>query len=386
MMKNKINSIVSYIIIVLIVFIFSFVVFGKLKDFESSVVFLNDEPALNRSLFRKTTPPNYVRGIYLTAYSASRDDWRGRLAERMKAGEMNTVVIDIKDYTGYILYNSELDILKKYDTIKPIISDVEEVLKDFHDAGIYVIARLTVFQDPILAKVRPDLAVKTTSGGTWYNYGGLAWMDPAKQEVWDYNIAIAEEAARLGFDEINFDYIRYPSDGNLKSMELDLKEGETKPAKLEEFFAYLSGKLSNKVNISADMFGLVMDNTKTGYDLGIGQVLTTAIPYFDFICPMMYPSHYNNGYMGFSNPAEYPGAVVANGIKLASDSFVGGRSTLRPWLQAFSIGAVYDEAKIKEQTNAVEKTESTGWLLWNARNYYEDYLFWKNSFATKNPE
>lgn len=375
MFKNNVKTFkaIAYLSIFLSSLFFIFLLFAQVKDFESSLIILSEVPKIENH--KKKIKPEYVRGIYLTAYSASRDDWRSRLIQRIKKGKINSVVIDIKDYTGYILYNSSLEDLQKLGTVKPIISDIKKVLDEFREAGIYTIARQTVFQDPVLAKARPDLAVKTTSGGTWYNYGGLAWMDPAKQEVWDYNIAIAKEAAHLGFDEINFDYIRYPSDGNLKSMELDLKEGETKAGKMEEFFSYLSAQMSGII-ISADMFGLVMDNVKTGYDLGIGQVLKIAIPHFDYICPMMYASHYNNGYMGFANPADHPGAVVANGIEIASPLFGSERATLRPWLQAFSMGAVYDEVKINEQTEAVESaTSTTGWLLWNARNYYEDYLF-----------
>lgn len=375
MFKNNIKTfkVIAYLSIFLSSLFFVSFLFAQVRDFESSLIILSEIPEIRNH--KKKIKPDYVRGIYLTAYSASRDDWRGRLIEKMKQGKINSVVIDIKDYTGYILYNSNLEELKKLGTVKPIVSDIKKVLDEFRAAGIYTIARQTVFQDPVLARIKPDLAVKTKSGGAWYNHGGLAWVDPGKKEVWDYNIAIAREAARLGFDEINFDYIRYPSDGNLQSMELDLKEGETKTERMEEFFSYLSAKMADVI-ISADMFGLVMDSAKTGYDLGIGQVLSTATPYFDYICPMMYPSHYNDGYMGFSNPADHPGAVVANGIKIASPLFGSERATLRPWLQAFSMGAVYDEAKINEQTEAVESaTSTTGWLLWNARNYYEDYLF-----------
>ena len=325
---------------------------------------------------QKTTPPKYVRGIYLSAYSAGQDKWRQQLIQKMKKGRINSVVIDIKDYTGYILYNSELETPKKLKTIKPIIKDLKKVLKEFKDAGIYTIARQTVFQDPVLAKIKPEWAMKKNNGGTWYNYSGLAWTNPQKKEVWDYNIAIAKEADKFGFDEINFDYIRYPSDGNLKSLNYNLPAKKTKADVLENFFQYLSKELSSSTNISVDMFGLVMDNTKTNYDLGIGQRLEKSLNYFDFTCPMMYASHYANGYLGFKNPALYPGKVVSYGIKISQEAFKNKRATLRPWLQAFSLGATYDKARINEQITATEKATSTsGWLLWNARNYYPDYIF-----------
>lgn len=374
--KQIFKQIASYLVIVLAFLASAFFLFAQTKDFDSLLIVNDNYIKITNERPEKNIEPDYVRGIYLTAYSAQREAWRGRLIEKMKAGRINSVIIDIKDYTGHILYDSQLDILHELDTINPIVKDIKGVIEDFHEGGIYVIARLTVFEDPALARAKPEWAMKTKNGNTWYNYNGLAWTDPGNQEVWDYNIAIAREAAKLGFDEINFDYIRYPSDGNLSSIDFGLEEGETKAQSMEKFFAYLSDKLTGKVKTSADMFGLVMDNAKAGYGLGIGQTLKSAIPYFDFICPMMYASHYGSGYMGFDNPADYPAELMTYGIGLAEETFADGRATLRPWLQAFSIGAVYGQEKINGQITATENaTSTTGWLLWNARNYYEDFIF-----------
>ncbi len=325
---------------------------------------------------RKTAPPAYARGIYLTAYSANRDAWRGDLIAKMKKGRINTVVIDIKDYSGHILYASRLPAPLELGTVKPQMKDVGGVLDDFHAAGIYVIARQTVFQDPALARARPGLALKTYGGRIWYDASGLAWMDPQSEEVWEYNLAIAREAAELGFDEINFDYMRFPSDGNIKAIDFNLPASTTKADIMEKFYARLSGGLSDIVNISIDMFGLVLDNAKRDYDLGIGQRLVGATPYFDYICPMTYPSHYPSGYLGLGNPAAYPAAVLSYDIKTSESYFTGQRAALRPWLQAFDMGAVYDKRMIDAETDTVETATSTaGWQLWNARNYYPDYIF-----------
>jgi hypothetical protein len=258
------------------------------------------------------------------------------------------------------------------------MKEVEEIIQEFEDAGIYTIARQTVFQDPALVRAKQEYAIKTKWGTVWRDKSGLAWADPRIREVWDYNAAIAKEAAGLGFDEINFDYMRYPSDGNLNAMELNIPDGKTKAEMMEEFFQYLSEELSDVVNISIDMFGLVLDNADRDYDLGIGQRLASTTDYFDFISPMVYPSHYYSGYLGLKNPAAFPGAVVEYGVKKGLPFFEENRATLRPWLQAFNIGAVYNERMIDLQTGAVESAASTtGWLLWNARNYYPDYIFKK---------
>jgi len=286
------------------------------------------------------------------------------------------VVIDIKDYTGYVLYDSGLEIVNELKTERPLLGDIKKIIQEFEDAGIYTIARQTVFQDPALIRAVPEYAIKTKWETVWRDRSGLAWADPQKREVWEYNAAIAKEAAELGFDEINFDYMRYPSDGNLSAMVLDIPDGKAKADILEGFFQYLSEELSAVVNISIDLFGLTLDNAGSDYDLGIGQRMASTTDYFDFISPMVYPSHYSSGYLGLKNPAASPGVVVGYGVKKGLPFFKENRATLRPWLQAFNMGAVYNEWMIDLQTDAVESAASTtGWLLWNARNYYPDYIF-----------
>lgn len=319
--------------------------------------------------------PEYVRGIYLTAASAGSDTYRQKLIANLQKGYINSVVVDIKDYSGYILYDSQIAEVNDIKA-KKIRMNVHQVIDDFHAADIYTIARQTVFQDPVLAEARPELAFHNKNGGIWYDNKKLAWLDPAKKKVWEYNLNIAKEAVSLGFDEINFDYMRYPSDGPMNSLEYNLPEGQQKFEVMKSFYQYLSENLSELTSISIDMFGLVMDNTKDNYDLNIGQRLIDTIDYFDDISPMMYASHYPKNYLGYNNSAEYPGQVVAHGLAIASTTTENSRAKIRPWLQAFSIGSVYDKEKIKAQIKATENASSTsGWLFWNARNVYADYMF-----------
>ncbi len=319
--------------------------------------------------------PKYVRGIYLTAASAGSDTYRQKLITNLQKGYINSVVIDIKDYSGYILYDSQIAEVNDIKA-KKIRMDVRQVIDDFHAADIYTIARQTVFQDPVLAEARPELAFHNKNGAIWYDNKKLAWLDPAKEKVWEYNLNIAKEAVALGFDEINFDYMRYPSDGPMSSLAYNLPTDQQKYDVMKSFYQYLSRNLSGLTNLSIDMFGLVMDNTKGNYDLNIGQRLIDALDYFDDISPMMYASHYPKNYLGYTNSAEHPGQVVAYGLDIASSTTENRRAKIRPWLQAFSIGAVYDQEKIKAQIKATENASSTsGWLFWNARNVYADYMF-----------
>lgn len=385
-MNQKDKSILIYLILALTVLAASFLIIRINEEikFENILYYSNNRFKTISQLIKtikivpaKVELPNYVRGLYLTAYSAGQDGFRKQIIERMSAKDyLNTVVIDIKDSYGRVFYDSQLESVKALGAITLYLPEVKKILDDFHQAGIYVVARQVVFQDPILAKNRLELALKTKNGSIWYDYKGLAWAAPQNQEVWDYNLAIAKEAVALGFDEINFDYIRYPSDGPIKNLNYNLPEGKGKADVLKDFYAYASLELSDKTVLSIDMFGLVLDHTDDGNDLKIGQVLADTVDYIDYICPMVYPSHYPVNYLGFENPALYPKAVISHGLKASASTMTDKRAKLRPWLQAFNIGAIYDQSKIRAQIEAVESATTTaGWLLWNARNYYPDYVF-----------
>lgn len=337
---------------------------------EATSVFDNNSTA--EKVAAKIKPaPIEAKGLYLTAYSAGNSKKIDAIIDLIDKTELNAVVIDIKDYSGKILYDSKLKLVNDLKTDENRLGDVESLIKKLHAKNIYVIARQTVFQDPILAEKKPEWAIKNKAGGLWRDYKGLAWVDPSKKEVWSYNVAIAKEAIDFGFDEINFDYVRFPSDGNM-SQAVYAAGGEKKYEVMKSFFHYLNIKLSNEpVWLSLDMFGFVME--KTGEDdMRIGQRIDDAVDEVDYISPMMYPSHYPSGHLGLKNPAQYPAKVIANGLKMGMPKFEGKRAKVRPWIQAFNLGAVYDAAKIRAQINEVEKYTDAGWLMWNASNRYTD--------------
>ncbi|MCL4405991.1 MAG: putative glycoside hydrolase [Patescibacteria group bacterium] len=320
--------------------------------------------------------PTVVKAIYSTAWSAGSTKQVDYFINLVKTTELNAVVVDIKDYSGYVAYDIEDPLINQYKAKDVKIPKINALIKKFHDQGIYVIGRIAVFQDPILAKNRPDLAVQSKSNGkTWLDRKGLAWMDPASQEVWDYNLGIAKDATSRGFDEINFDYIRFPSDGNITDMNFPVYDMVTpKHLTMRKFFQYVRNTLP-ETTISADLFGLA---AVVNDDLGIGQIIEDALPYFDAVCPMAYPSHYATNFLGFKNPADHPYEVVKDTIQTAMTKLhnlesqgMTNQPKIRLWLQDFDMGATYDAVKVRQEITAVEEIDATaGWMLWSPENSY----------------
>jgi hypothetical protein len=331
--------------------------------------------------------PEAVKAIYMTACVASTQNWRKSLKNLINTTELNSLVIDIKDYTGTISFiDNDLQ-------PKPgpgcRVKDLQGFIDELHKDKIYVIGRVTVFQDPFYVKLHPELAIKSkASGGDWHDTKGLAYIDVGAKPYWEYVVKLAKTSYALGFDEINFDYIRYPSDGNLKDMKTTWTVGSSTgsstspPSKAEmvkEFFSYLHKELGNtEIKTSADLFGLV---TVAQDDMGIGQVLENALPYFDYIDPMVYPSHFASGADGYAKPASHPYEIIsysmAEGIRreralnISNGLATTTPSKLRPWLQDFDLGGVpYGVPEIQAQIKATYDVGLSSWLMWDASNKY----------------
>jgi hypothetical protein len=295
--------------------------------------------------------------------------------------EINSFVIDIKTGAGYLAFEPKNQNLKKFADVNIQIPDFDGMIKKAHGKNIYLIARVFVFQDPAAVAKNPQWAVQNKYGGLWKDWRGTTWIDPAVQGIWDYNITLAREAYERGFDEINFDYIRFPSDGPVAQMKFNYWKGGEKFATLKSFYEYLDKNLRQQgIPISADLFGLTCCNDN---DLTIGQRIIDAYPHFDAISQMMYPSHYYGGFRQYKNPAEFPYEVVKMSLEetmvrlehfrkahpeIPAEKF----AKLRPWLQDFDMGANYDAAKIKAQIKAVADAGGAGWMFWNARNVYTE--------------
>ncbi len=317
--------------------------------------------------------PQSIKGIYVTGYTASNRKRLHELMDLIDRTELNAMILDIKDYSGRIFYDADLPLADEVGSKYILIKDIGALVQEAHQRGIYVIARIAVFQDPYLVEHKPELAVKSKSGGIWRDRKGLSWVDPASEVVWHYNVDLARDAISRGFDEINFDYVRFPSDGNLDDLVYTIWDNKTpKNIVIRNFFSFLNQELKPEGKpLSVDLFGMTFVNED---DLGVGQHLEDIAPYFDYLSPMVYPSHYPKDYGNFANPAKYPYEVISGTLHTGKSRLEAASSTaiVRPWLQDFDLGARYDASMVQKEIKAVYDNGAYGWMLWNAANIYTE--------------
>ncbi len=322
------------------------------------------EPAAEAPASRAT-----LRGVHFTGWAAGSGKLRRKFASDMKQAGFNAVVIALKDYDGRVFVKG-VPLAEKSGAFMNAIPDLPGAVKDFEDLGIYTIARIALFKDDFLARARPDLAVKWPDGRVWTNDKGTAWVDPYKKELWDYAIDIASRAAAAGFDEIQFDYIRFPSDGKTRQCRYSRADHSpaTAEAALDELLVYATSRLKPLgVKVSIDTFGMT---TSADSGLGIGQRMEKMAAHVDFVSPMMYPSHYAKGEYGLRYPNARPYETIRKGIQDALDRLGGSPAKLRPYLQDFSMGVRYKPEHVRAQILAAEELGVREWILWNAQNRY----------------
>ncbi len=340
---------------------------------EKIVVPVIATPIISPIVVTHISTPKTVKAVYISAWVAGSPKFRDTIIKMIDDTELNAIVIDIKDSTGRVSFDMPIPDVQKEGSIEKRISNVRVLTDMLHKKNIYIIGRVAVFQDPYMTRKHPDWSVTKKSDGTvWRDRKGLSFLDPAKKEVHDYIVSVAKGAYEEGFDELNFDYIRYPSDGNMKDINYHLATGETRSDNIEKFFKYLSTEMKKEKNIplSADLFGLTTEATD---DMGIGQVWEKAFPYFDFLCPMVYPSHYPPGHAGYKNPAMYPYEVINLALLGAikkTDKIQGDKNKIRAWLQDFDMGTTYTKELIQKEMKAVYDNRLTSWMLWDPANKY----------------
>ncbi|MHB9146650.1 MAG: putative glycoside hydrolase [Symbiobacteriia bacterium] len=314
-------------------------------------------------------PPRVlVKGIYLTGYTAGSSRFSD-LVKLVDETELNAMVIDVKDDNGWVTYRSAVPEVKLAKADTGMVPDIDRRLATLWQHDIYPIARIVTFKDPRLAKFKPEQAVHTAAGGVWHDRTGAAWLDPYNRANWDYAIAIAREAALKGFREIQFDYVRFPSDGNTKDIVYPSYDGRIRADVIAAFLAYAHEQLAPfHVFVSADIFGLI---PSVKDDQGIGQYWEKVVPAVDYVSPMAYPSHYAPYTFGLKDPDLAPYETVSNTIKDGLARMDGQpASKLRPWLQDFSMRHRYGAAEVRAQIKAASDQGVKEWILWNAANVY----------------
>lgn len=310
--------------------------------------FISPAPIVEK-IPKSNIDPTTVKGLYVnsaTLYSSKIE----KLINFAKTTEVNALIIDIKDDNGNIHINEK----------------IAELVRRLHKDNIYVIARIVVFKDNIFAQQHPEVALKIKNGNIWFDNLKSAWLDPASPLVRQNILEVSKKIIDLDFDELNYDYIRFATDKGLGDIVYPVWDGKTpKYEVMSNFFELLNTELKkyhSEIKLSVDIFGYTFLRKD---DLNIGQRLQDAIKFFDFVCPMVYPSHYISGNFNFKNPAEHPYEVIFETLKAGKET-----AKVRPWLQVFDLGAKYDAAMIKKEKQAVYDFGLKGWLMWDPNNVY----------------
>lgn len=320
---------------------------------------------------RHVTTPEHVKAVYMSSWVAGTPSIREKMVKLIDTTEINAIVIDVKDNTGLISWNGR-------------IRDTESFVEELHQKNIYVIARVAVFQDPLYVLAHPDQAVKSKqTGRIWKDHKGIPWVDTGSKDMWNYTLEVSKEAYAKGFDEINLDYIRFPTDGKLSDMVFPVS-GERaltdKVGIVGDFYRFITSQLRKEnIPVSGDIFGIVLS---TSADVPVlGQDAHVALETFDYVAPMVYPSHYSSGAFGYTNPAQYPGEVIkramTDAFRIADEvaSSTGQatstvRAKFRPWYQDFDMGATYTKELVRAQIDAGEALGVSSWMLWDPGNSY----------------
>ena len=320
-------------------------------------------------------PPHPIRAAYLTYYGVADRGIRQRVLDLVSRTELNAVVIDVKGDRGMIPYRTSVQAAIDAGAQGPvIIKDFEEQLASWKAQGIYTVARIVAFKDNLRATTRPDLAViDTRTGKPWTDRENLAWVDPFREENWNYLIAVAKEAVAKGFDEVQFDYVRFPTDGKLSAARYSQpNNASTRLPTIAAFLAKARRELGpTGAFLGADVFGYTAFNAN---DTDIGQRIEELSAHLDYMCPMVYPSGYHLGIPGFRNPVQHPYEVVKESVRLTRQRSQNPAMQVRPWLQDFKDYAfdkrIFGPGEVTAQIRAANDAGAAGWMLWNPRNDY----------------
>jgi hypothetical protein len=324
-----------------------------------------------------TLTPTSVQGIYANASLIADESRFTELLDQIERTELNALVFDIKDLQGHILYDSDVEMAQDFNAVNPAY-DVGAVLEELDERGIYAIGRIVAFADTALVQNRPDLAINDAlRDEPWQSWQGQEWANPYNADVWEYNTAIMQEAAELGFDEIQLSHVRFPDDGPLNRA--DYGQVNTLNAREQALADFLdhayAGLASTSTMLSVDVFGLTMwDEAGTL----IGQDLTEIAGRVDYVSPILFPSDFRSGSLGFNSPSEHPYEIVGRSLESGKDLLPRyHHNRIRPWLQDFSYGPAmpFDAESVRLEIEAVHDFGARGWMLWNTDGEYSEEAF-----------
>ena len=319
--------------------------------------------------------PFTAHALYLSVYGVASKSIRDGAIYIIHRGGANALVVDIKSDRGLLTYPSAIPLAQAVGARKlTLVHSLPDLVSNAHAQGIYMIARIVTFEDPALGTARPDLAVHLANGALFHDHEGLAWTDPYQPEVRAYNIAIAVEAAKAGFDEVQFDYVRLPD----AATKLKFKGPADEVGRVSAITNFLvearTALAPYNVFLAVDIFGYVSWNLD---DTGIGQQLEKVVDNVDYVCPMLYPSGFKFGIPGHKNPMATDDDIY-NTIRLTIENSIkrthANPKQFRPWLQAFRDyafgGKVFGPTEVADQTRAADDAMTDGWILWNPHNRY----------------
>jgi len=316
-----------------------------------------------------------IKGVYLSYYGIGDRAIRNRVLELLDRTELNAVVVDVKGDRGFIPYETKVPLAVQAGAQGPVrLVEFDQVLAGLKGKGIYTIARVVTFKDHVLAHHRPEWAVRDVrTGGPWLDREGLAWLDPFQAAAWEYPIAVAREAALKGFEEIQFDYLRFPSEGTLGAIRY--AEPSTQRSRLGAIVGFLQQARAALapigVRLAIDVFGYAAFNQD---DIGIGQRVEELAPVVDCLCPMAYPSAYRWGIPHHPDPVAHPYEVVFETVRRIRERAAPRSVQVRPWIQDFRDYAfdrrLFGPAEVRAEMAAAHDAGAEGWMLWNPSNRY----------------
>ncbi len=333
-------------------------------------------PLAGRNEVEVALQPFHAKALYLTVYGVAVPRIREAAIAAVERNQMNALVIDVKGDRSFIPFPVDLPLAKEVgaqDTI--LVKDMKAMVAALKEKNLYLIARIVVFKDNLLATAKPEWAVRTKRGEIFRDRERLRWVDPFRREVWDYNIAVAKIAAELGFDEVQFDYVRFPDNRGVAFSQPANEDTRTQTITAFLETAHRALQPYN-VMVGADIFGYVCWNTN---DTDIGQKIGPLVNAVDVVCPMVYPSGYTWGIPNYRNPVKHPYEIVYLSLKRAQERTGVSPLRFRPWIQAFRDyaygGGDFTEERMAIQIKAARDFGASGFMFWNPRNIYPTGIF-----------